>query len=115
MLKLLYWVLAPIAAAGRLAARIRNWADRKWWDKNALRPGSPVALKCQCHLGQVWYVEAFNYEAGDYKLVATWPGPDSDSRSIDVNYMYIRDDKFTPVAGASPDVGLIPVEHRLEL
>ena len=100
MLRLIWWLLWPVDALGRQAARAREWAYRRYHLARALKPGTPVALQCACHQGVVWYVEQYNADAGDYKVVSTWPAPELAERHFETTVMYIMRDKLKPVLEA---------------
>ena len=76
LLRLLYWVLAPLDALGVRVNRFRDWADRTYRIARALRPGSPVSLACTCHQYSIWYVDRYSVDADDYRLVKHWPERD---------------------------------------
>lgn len=98
MLRLLCWLLWPAAALGRLATSLQNWADQKDRSAKALKPGARVALQCECHKGLVWYVEEYCVDAGDYKIVSTWPPPPQFGRKVDVDVMYIYANRLKAVS-----------------
>ncbi len=98
MLRMIWWLMFPVSALGHLSDRIRGWAHRKWHLANAWKPGTKVATLCACHPGKEWFVEGYDYDADDYKIVATWPPPSPFGRTVDVDVMYIRRDKLKEVA-----------------
>jgi hypothetical protein len=102
VLKLLYWVLWPIASLGLAAQRLRVWADNTDCLRRAVKPGTQVFLNCGCHNHEAWYVDRYSLEADDYRLVDRWPydWKDSDARS-----MFVKRDRFDlcPPGGKSVD------------
>lgn len=98
MLRLLYWVLWPVAAIGIAASRLRNWADETDRKRRSLRPGATVSLRCTCHLYELWFVDYYAVDADDYHLVDRWP---YDWRDRAAKTMYMKRDKFEPVAPGS--------------
>lgn len=109
LLRVVYWILAPIAALGVQAIRFRNWADETIRIAKAVKPGTPVSLTCKCHEHALWYVEKYDADANDYRLVSVWPAPPLFGRRNEIDSMYVRRDRFRVVEPWKPSL-----EDRVE-
>lgn len=106
MLRLLYWLLMPLAALGGAAQRLRVWADERDRIARALPPGTTVSMHCACHRHELWYVHRYNVDPDDYRLVPRWP--DDGTRG---EFVLRRD--FTVVQPHAPTFQ-DPVENMME-
>jgi hypothetical protein len=90
MLRFAHALLWPLYVAGAWAAGVRARLEAKWLLAEALQPETKVHPTCPCHFQSVWYVERFDLDANDYRIVSTWPPPDQFGRRLGVDVMYLK-------------------------